>query len=181
MPTFLLALSDIFYFFSLYFYRMQKGLLSLLLVVLALPLAPAQASITAKGDSGQVLSIKSQRVAPGSVVKVSGRGFDETIGIYLAICVIPKKGEQPTPCGGGVNKAGLGESSIWISSNAPGYAVGLTDEFLPGGRFTHNLKVSQRIGKFDCKKVRCAVTVRSDHLRTGDRSQDLFIPITIRK
>ena len=134
-----------------------------------------------KGEYGQTLSIKSNRVAPGSIIKVSGRGFDETVGIYLAICVIPAKGKAPTPCGGGVNKAGLGEASVWISSNAPGYAVGLTDEFLPGGRFTHNLSVSQRIGKFDCRKVRCAVTVRSDHLRTGDRTQDLFIPITIRK
>jgi hypothetical protein len=160
---------------------MRKGFLFIISAALLLPLAPAQASVSVKGDYGQTLSIKSNRVAPGSIIKVSGRGFDETVGIYLAICVIPAKGKAPTPCGGGVNKAGLGEASVWISSNAPGYAVGLTDEFLPGGRFTHNLSVSQRIGKFDCRKVRCAVTVRSDHLRTGDRTQDLFIPITIRK
>jgi hypothetical protein len=160
---------------------MRKGLLFIILGSLLLPLSPAHAAVTAKGDYGQMLSIKSNRVAPGSVIKVSGRGFDETVGIYLAICVIPAKGRAPTPCGGGVNKAGLGEASVWISSNAPGYAVGLTDEFLPGGRFTHNLSISQKIGKFDCRKVRCAVTVRSDHLRTGDRTQDLFIPITIRK
>jgi hypothetical protein len=160
---------------------MRKGFLFIISAALLLPLTPAQAAVTVKGDYGQTLSIKSNRVAPGSIIKVSGRGFDETVGIYLAICVIPAKGKAPTPCGGGVNKAGLGEASVWISSNAPGYAVGLTDEFLPGGRFTHNLSVSQRIGKFDCRKVRCAVTVRSDHLRTGDRTQDLFIPITIRK
>ena len=160
---------------------MRKGFLFIISAALLLPLAPAQAAVTVKGDYGQTLSIKSNRVAPGSIIRVSGRGFDETVGIYLAICVIPAKGKAPTPCGGGVNKAGLGEASVWISSNAPGYAVGLTDEFLPGGRFTHNLSVSQRIGKFDCRKVRCAVTVRSDHLRTGDRTQDLFIPITIRK
>jgi hypothetical protein len=160
---------------------MRKGLLFIISAALLLPLAPAQAAVTVKGDYGQTLSIKSNRVSPGSIIRVSGRGFDETVGIYLAICVIPAKGKAPTPCGGGVNKAGLGEASVWISSNAPGYAVGLTDEFLPGGRFTHNLSVAPRIGKFDCRKVRCAVTVRSDHLRTGDRTQDLFIPITIRK
>jgi hypothetical protein len=160
---------------------MRRVLLFIFSTILVLPIVPAQAAVSVKGDYGQVLSIKSQRVAPGSIIKVSGRGFDETIGIYLAICVIPEKGKAPTPCGGGVNKAGLGEASVWISSNAPGYAVGLTDEFLPGGRFTHNLSVSAKIGKFDCRKVRCAVTVRSDHLRTGDRTQDLFIPITIRK
>lgn len=160
---------------------MRRVLLFIFSTILVLPIVPAQAAVSVKGDYGQVLSIKSQRVTPGSIIRVSGRGFDETIGIYLAICVIPEKGKAPTPCGGGVNKAGLGEASVWISSNAPGYAVGLTDEFRPGGRFTHNLSVSQRIGKFDCRKVRCAVTVRSDHLRTGDRTQDLFIPITIRK
>jgi hypothetical protein len=160
---------------------MRRLLLFIFSTILVLPLVPAQAAVSVKGEYGQVLSIKSQRVAPGSIIKVSGRGFDETVGIYLAICVIPEKGKAPTPCGGGVNKAGLGEASVWISSNAPGYAVGLTDEFLPGGRFTHNLSVSAKIGKFDCRKVRCAVTVRSDHLRTGDRTQDLFIPLTIRK
>jgi hypothetical protein len=160
---------------------MRRVLLFIISTSLVLPLVPAQATVSVKGDYGQVLSIKSQRVAPGSIIKVSGRGFDETIGIYLAICVIPEKGKAPTPCGGGVNKAGLGEASVWISSNAPGYAVGLTDEFLPGGRFIHSLSMSAKIGKFDCRKVRCAVTVRSDHLRTGDRTQDLFIPITIRK
>jgi hypothetical protein len=160
---------------------MRKVLLFIFSTILVLPLVPAQAAVSVKGEYGQVLSIKSQRVAPGSIIKVSGRGFDETVGIYLAICVIPEKGKAPTPCGGGVNKAGLGEASVWISSNAPGYAVGLTDEFLPGGRFTHNLSVPAKIGKFDCRKVRCAVTVRSDHLRTGDRTQDLFIPLTIRK
>jgi hypothetical protein len=160
---------------------MRKGLVLLVSMILVLPFTPAQATVSVTGDNGQVLSIKSKRVAPGSVIRVSGNGFDETIGIYLAICVMPAKGKAPTPCGGGVNKAGLGEASVWISSNAPAYAAGLTDEFLPGGRFTHNLSVSQKIGKFDCRKVRCAVTVRSDHLRTGDRTNDLFIPITIRK
>lgn len=160
---------------------MRRVLLFIFSTTLVLPIVPAQAAVSVKGDYGQVLTIKNQRVVPGSTIKVTGRGFDETVGIYLAICVIPAKGKAPTPCGGGVNKAGLGEASVWISSNAPAYAVGLTDEFLPGGRFTHNLSVSQRIGKFDCRKVRCAVTVRSDHLRTGDRTQDLFIPITIRK
>jgi hypothetical protein len=160
---------------------MRKGIFLLISAIVVLPMAPAQATVSTTGDNGQVLSIKSARVKAGSIIKVSGNGFDETVGIYLAICVIPEKGKAPTPCGGGVNKAGLGEASVWISSNAPAYAAGLTEEFLPGGRFTHNLSVSQRIGKFDCRKVRCAVTVRSDHLRTGDRTNDLFIPITIRK
>jgi hypothetical protein len=114
------------------------------------------------------------------MIKVSGNRFDETVGIYLAFCVVPKKGQLPTPCGGGVNKAGLSEASFWISSNPPPYAIGLTEEFLPGGRFTQKVQVSKKIGKFDCTKVKCAITVRADHLRSADRSYDTFIPIKIR-
>jgi hypothetical protein len=125
--------------------------------------SPAVAAVSSKGSFGQVLTVDKATVRAGSMVTVNGRGFDETVGIYLAFCVVPKKGSAPTPCGGGVNKAGMG----------------LTDEFLPGGRFTHSVKISRFIGKVDCRKVKCAVTVRADHLRSTDRTQDLFIPITI--
>ena len=152
---------------------------SLSVSVLALSPLPAHAASTVKGSYGQSISVAKTKVAAGTSLVVSGRGFDETIGLYLAYCVVPGKGKAPTPCGGGVNKAGMGEASYWISSNPPPYAVGLTDEFLPGGRFKHSVKISTNIGKFDCRKVRCAITVRSDHLRTGDRSNDLFIPITL--
>jgi hypothetical protein len=114
------------------------------------------------------------------MLTVNGKYFDETVGIYLAFCVIPPKGKAPTPCGGGVNKAGVGDASFWISSNPPPYAIGLTEEFLPGGRFTQKVKISKKIGKFDCTKIKCAITVRADHLRSNDRSSDLFIPITVK-
>jgi hypothetical protein len=133
-----------------------------------------------KGTKGQVLSVSKTTVKSGSIVTVRGNFFDETVGIYLAFCVIPAKGKAPTPCGGGVNKAGVSEASFWISSNPPPYAIGLTEEFLPGGRFTQKVKISKRIGRFDCTKVKCAITVRADHLRSNDRSSDLFIPITIK-
>ena len=150
-----------------------------LVVAITIASMPASSAASVKGSQGQLLSVSKTTVKNGSVVTVKGNYFDETVGIYLAFCVIPAKGKAPTPCGGGVNKAGLSEASFWISSNPPPYAAGLTDEFLPGGRFTHPVKISATIGKFDCRKVRCAITVRSDHLRTGDRSNDLFIPITI--
>jgi hypothetical protein len=141
---------------------------------------PNSSASSIKGSQGQVLSVSKTTVKSDSVVTVRGNYFDETVGIYLAFCVIPAKGKAPTPCGGGVNKAGLSEASFWISSNPPPYAVGLTEEFLPGGRFTQRVKISKRIGKFDCTKVKCAITVRADHLRSNDRSSDLFIPITVK-
>jgi hypothetical protein len=158
---------------------MRRAIAIVTLAALALTPVPAHAATTVKGSYGQSISVAKIKVAAGTSLVVSGRGFDETVGLYLAYCVIPGKGKAPTPCGGGVNKAGMGEASYWISSNPPPYAVGLTDEFLPGGRFKHSVKISTNIGKFDCRKVRCAITVRSDHLRTGDRSNDLFIPITL--
>ena len=154
----------------------------LLVIVLIFSISsmPISSAASVKGSQGQVLSVSKTTVKSGSVVTVKGNYFDETVGIYLAFCVIPAKGKAPTPCGGGINKAGLGEASFWISSNPPPYAIGLTEEFLPGGRFTQKVKISKKIGKFDCTKVKCAITVRADHLRSNDRSSDLFIPITIK-
>jgi hypothetical protein len=157
---------------------MKKALA--LVTALAISSMPMASAASIKGSQGQVLSVSKTSVKSGTVVTVKGNYFDETVGIYLAFCVIPAKGKAPTPCGGGINKAGLGEASFWISSNPPPYAVGLTEEFLPGGRFTQKVKISKRIGKFDCTKVKCAITVRADHLRSNDRTSDLFIPITVK-
>jgi hypothetical protein len=160
--------------------------LSAIMVVLsffAIPQADANSTgkaLSIKGTLGQVLTASSTSAKSGSLITVKGNRFDETVGIYLAFCVVPKKGEKPKPCGGGINKAGTGEASFWISSNPPPYALGLTKQFLPGGRFTEKVQVSQKIGKFDCKKVKCAITVRADHLRGEDRSFDMFIPVKIK-
>jgi hypothetical protein len=151
-----------------------------LVMVLTISSMPFSSAASIKGSQGQLLTVSKTTVKSGSVVTVKGNYFDETVGIYLAFCVIPAKGKAPTPCGGGVNKAGLGEASFWISSNPPPYAAGLTEEFLPGGRFTQKVKISKKIGKFDCTKVKCAITVRADHLRSNDRSSDLFMPITVK-
>ena len=151
-----------------------------LVIAITVASMPASSAASVKGLQGQVLSVSKTTVKNGSMVTVKGNYFDETVGIYLAFCVIPPKGKAPTPCGGGINKAGTGDASFWISSNPPPYAVGLTEEFLPGGRFTQKVKISKKIGKFDCTKVKCAITVRADHLRSNDRSSDLFIPITVK-
>jgi hypothetical protein len=158
----------------------MKKLVLLLIAALVFAITPAAHAATVKGAQGQLLTVSATTAKNGSMVTVRGNRFDETVGIYLALCVVPKKGELPTPCGGGVNKAGTGESSFWISSNPPPYAVGLTDEFSPGGRFTHTVKISKKIGKFDCTKVKCAITVRADHLRGNDRSYDMFVPVKIK-
>jgi hypothetical protein len=139
--------------------------------------SPAHAAVTAKNANGSSISINKNTFSKPTQITVTGRGFDETVGIYLGLCVMPKKSQLPTPCGGGVNKAGVGESSYWISSNPPPYGQALAIEYLPGGRFSLQVSISKRIGKFDCTKVKCAITVRADHTREGDRTRDIFIPI----
>lgn len=157
-----------------YLFRVWKFLLAL---VLALGVTPAHAVVTKEGAQGQTLSISQSSVSGRKTVTVSGRGFDETVGIYLAFCKLPKSGVAPTPCGGGKNLAGIGDASFWISSNPPPYGANLAIPFQPGGRFSEKVTISERIGKVDCRKTRCAITVRADHLREGDRTHDIFIPI----
>jgi hypothetical protein len=159
---------------------MRKSVIAALLISFLAPQSSYAASKSTTGVFGQTLTISANVVSKNSLITVTGKRFDESVGIYLAICVIPKKGLPPTPCGGGVNKAGVGEGSYWISSNPPPYGVGLADPYLPGGRFSYQIRVIQKIGSFDCKKVKCAVTVRADHLRSEDRSFDLFVPITFK-
>lgn len=178
LPTRHKLLSDTEDLGVIYAVKMRRAiLLGFLITTFAVPAAHG---FTAKGGSGQLLTVSSTAVKDGTFLTVKGNRFDETTGIYVAFCVLPKSGQLPTPCGGGANKAGLGEASFWISSNPPPYAVGLTDEFLPGGRFTKKVQVSKQIGKFDCTKIKCAITVRADHLRGSDRSSDIFIPIKIK-
>ena len=152
--------------------------LSVLGILLAtVTTAPSHAAVTVRNANGSSITIDKSVYTKAAMVMVTGRGFDETVGIYLALCVVPNPGERPTPCGGGVNKGGVGESSYWISSNPPPYGKALAIEYLPGGRFSQKVNITKRIGKFDCTKVKCAITVRADHIREGDRSRDIFIPI----
>lgn len=159
---------------------------ALLLISLSVsPSNAAQKPQLIKGQFGESISAQARDITVDkngqAQIVITGKGFDETVGIYLAYCLMPKSGAAPTPCGGGVNKSGIGDASFWISSNAPPYAANLAEPFRAGGRFTKSVGVSEKIGKIDCRKSKCALTVRSDHLREGDRSRDLFIPVTFKK
>lgn len=154
------------------------GVMALVLTLQAIPFAEASAK-TVRGGHGEVVKVSASRVTSGQEVTVSGSRFDETVGIYLAFCVIPKKGELPSPCGGGINMSGVGEASQWISSNPPPYGKSLATPFNAGGRFTAKVLITRKIGSFDCKKVRCAITIRADHTAPTDRTHDIFIPIAV--
>jgi len=150
--------------------------------LLALIPATSAATTSTTAADGAILSVsKTSAVKSGDLITVTGAYFDETVGIYVAMCVLVPKGQQPTPCGGGADKTGKLGASYWISSNPPTYGVGLAKPYLPGGRFAVVLKVSPMIGKVDCRKTPCAIYTRADHLRTQDRSSDIAIPIKFAK
>lgn len=137
---------------------------------------------TAKGKAGQTLSADRSRNLNrnGATVVVTGKRFDERVGIYVALCVIPKRGEKPGPCGGGVDTDGSTSASKWISSNPPSYGIGLAQPYRLGGSFKVRLKIKSKIGKVDCRRVKCAITSRADHLQESDRSADVFIPVSFK-
>lgn len=150
-------------------------------VLAAIALSSALFSGSIQGVDQQELQVSTTRVAPNQQITVKGKNFDTSVGIYLALCKIPSYGELPTPCGGGINKSGKSLSSIWISNNAPKYGKNLAQKFGKDGSFTFKLRLSPKIGEVDCRKERCAITVRADHTRGNDRNYDLFIPITFTK
>ena len=155
-----------------------------MVVVTGLVMSPAQASAVVKATAadGAILQIsQASGIKSGDSIKITGTHFDETIGIYVAMCKVVPKTELPTPCGGGMDKTGASKSSIWISSNAPSYGTGLARPYQAGGRFAVTIKVSPMIGSVDCRKIVCAIYVRADHLRTDDRTRDIHIPITFKK
>ena len=115
----------------------------------------------------------------GTSVTIRGSGYDIAKGVYVVVCTQAAPGPQAT-CVGGVNIDGSASSSVWISSNPPNYAVGLTTPFSPDGSFTVELVIVAKSGALDCTVVKCGVVTRSDHLRYSDRSQDVFVPITFK-
>jgi hypothetical protein len=137
---------------------------------------------SAQGRKGQTLTVTptARLAAAGQSIKVSGRGFSELVGIYVGLCVMPRPGVKPTPCGGGVDQDGSSQASAWISSNPPPYGSSLAIPYKRGGKFSVRIKVSPRIGAYDCRVVRCAVVARADHTRANDRTWDVAVPVTFR-
>jgi hypothetical protein len=162
---------------------MKKILSLLLLVVFALsgPNAlAAGSSATVTGPSGQKLwASKTKAVSDGTKVSVRGRGYNTKHGIYVTYCVVPAKGKKPTECGP-FDITGQNNSAVWLSSNPPLYAALIVSPFSSEGSFKVSINVTRKIGDFDCKKVRCAITTRADHTNASYRKADVFIPITIK-
>ncbi len=90
-----------------------------------------------RGPQGNVLRVSKVRRLPsgGSFITVRGRGFDPRVGIYVGLCVKPRPGQKPSPCGGGVDTDGSTRSSAWVSSNPPAYGDNLATKYGRNGSF----------------------------------------------
>ncbi|MGW0522548.1 hypothetical protein [Crossiella sp. NPDC003009] len=134
----------------------------------------AQTAASPKLSASKTQGLK----AAGEKVTVSGSGYNEAKGIYVAVCVDNGPGKQPTPCLGGVDMSGKNGNSVWISSNPPPYGKDLAKPYGPGGTFSVELTVTAKDEYTDCAVLKCAIVSRADHTLGADRSQDVVLPIT---
>lgn len=112
----------------------------------------------------------------GATVRVTGRGYDPAVGIYVAVCTSAAPTAGST-CVGGADLTGSSGSSAWISSDPPPYGETLAIPFGPGGSFSVTLTIRGSGPGVDCTAVRCGVVTRADHTRYGTRSQDAFVAL----
>ena len=151
--------------------------------------------VSATGDDGRTrtLSVHSadgsaidgDALTPGERVTVTGIGFDAGIGIYVSFCQLPRTDEQrPGPCLGDVpaseDAAATADvetlSSRWINNDWAWRAFA-TDQY-DGDTFAVDLVVPEPVGNgADCTANRCGIVTRADHTASGDRVQDLYIPV----
>ena len=163
---------------------LSKKLIGLALVASLLTVgSPALAvgsAKTVKGPAGQTLiASKTQQIADGTKVTITGKGYSLKVGIYVTYCVVPAKGKKPELCGP-FDITGKNNASVWISSNPPLYAKLLVKPFGKGGTFKESIKVTRMIGDYDCKKVKCALVTRADHTQGSNRKADVLIAVTIK-
>src|SRR5690625_4505889 len=150
--------------------------------ILAAPAAFADTTET--WPDGQELTVSQTALEPeGSKVTVSGTGFREDVGIYVALCVIPETGEAPGPCLGGVDMTGESGSSVWVATDPPAYAEGVTTPFEDGGSFEVEISVMADDGHPDCldpaaAPERGALSTRAEHTPGSHRSTDILVPVT---
>ena len=122
-------------------------------------------------DGTKVLSVsQAEGLDPsGQTISVSGQGYPTDKGIYVAFCVIPPTNLPPSPCGGGRGDQGAeSDSSLWVSSNPPVYAIGVPTPYGQGGTFSGTMTLTPELAEgIDCRQVRCAVVSRADHTRSS--------------
>jgi hypothetical protein len=134
---------------------------------------------TGTGSGGQKLTVTpvNSLALTGQKVKVTGSGYDESKGVYVAFCAYQGAGQLPSPCLGGADMSGDAHTSAWIANDDP-YGAGLATPYGDGGSFSVELTLAAKDDNVDCFKVTCAVVTRVDHRSSADRSQDVAVRVS---
>ncbi|MEU0984346.1 hypothetical protein [Streptomyces griseus] len=134
---------------------------------------------TATGPQGQKLTVSATTgLDPaGEKVRVTGEGYGQKSGIYVALCKDNGDNRVPSPCLGGADMSGGSKTSQWIVPAGDPYEGDLARAFGPGGTFDVEIEISAKGDGLDCAEVACSLVTRADHRSSGDRSQDVRIPV----
>jgi hypothetical protein len=160
-------------------------------------------SVTATGDDGRErtlsvvgpdgAAVDTSSLQVGDQLVVSGAGYDESRGIYVAICKIPADAAtKPGPCIGGVPAqeaqsvdAGTVQyaASNWINDDWAWKLFGARSyDSAKLGTFTAYVEVGEPVdSKLDCTVESCGLYTRNDHTALSDRVQDLYLPVGFAK
>ncbi|MFH8866804.1 hypothetical protein [Streptomyces griseus] len=134
---------------------------------------------TATGPQGQKLTVSATTgLDPaGEKVRVTGEGYGQKSGIYVALCKDNGDNRVPSPCLGGADMSGGSKTSQWIVPPGDPYEGDLARAFGTGGTFDVEIEISAEGDGLDCAEVACSLVTRADHRSSGDRSQDVRIPV----
>ncbi|MFI1224594.1 MULTISPECIES: hypothetical protein [unclassified Streptomyces] len=134
---------------------------------------------SATGPQGQKLTVSATTgLDPaGQQVRVTGEGYGQASGIYVALCKDNGDNRVPSPCLGGADMSGGSKTSQWIVPPGDPYEGDLARAFGPGGTFDVEIEITEKGDGLDCAATPCSLVTRADHRSAGDRTQDVRIPV----
>ncbi|SDO29624.1 hypothetical protein SAMN04515671_0468 [Nakamurella panacisegetis] len=146
--------------------------------------AVAAPSTTSSGSATLTVDPASGLSATGGTIKVSGKGFKITDGLYVAICHADGKAPASlADCvGGAIPNSNTSLSWAHITVDGTGGTAGsgpVVAQWAPGGVFSVSLTLpasNSASDALDCSRVVCAVYTVVDS--GNDASQSLSVPLT---
>lgn len=158
---------------------------------------PTEVTATGDDDRERTLSVATENgnapdlssVQAGDRLVVNGAGYDGDRGLYVAVCRIPDELDgKPGPCLGGVGSQEVEEfeegvvqwaPSNWINEAFAWRLFGARSfDDTATGAFTAYIEVPPAADEnVDCTVEACGLYTRNDHTASGDRVQDLYVPL----
>jgi len=158
---------------------------------------PTEVSATGDDDRERTLSVATENgnapdlssVQAGDRLVVTGAGYDGDRGLYVAVCRIPDELDgKPGPCLGGVGSQEVEQfeegvvqwaPSNWINEAFAWRLFGARSfDDTATGAFTAYIEVPPAADEnVDCTVEACGLYTRNDHTASGDRVQDLYVPL----